>query len=105
RVANSWHEWRLGPVRMISHGQYAALGALAGMTGAGVLAGREAVPFLVLVALAALVGAGLWGQLLVGSPTLLRPFGYYGSVLGATAALAAATLLGADFWVLAGAMA
>jgi hypothetical protein len=105
RIANSWHTWRLGPVRIINHSLYALLGALVGMTGAGILAGRENIPFLALVGIAALVGAGLWGQLLVGSATLLRPFGYYGSVLGAAAGLAIATALGADFWIMAGAMA
>jgi len=100
-VANSWREWRLGPVRVINHGAYAGLAALLGVTGACLLAGRENIGFLVLVALCALVGAGLWGQLLVGSPTLLRPFGYYGGVLGGMVGLAAAVALGADFWVIA----
>jgi hypothetical protein len=105
RVANSWREWRLGPARVINHGAYAGLGALIGVTGAGVLVGREGVGFVAVVALCALLGAGLWGQLLVGSATLLRPFGYYGSVLGAGAGLAVAAALGADFWVLAAALA
>jgi membrane-associated phospholipid phosphatase len=105
RIANSWREWRLGPVRVINHGVYAGLGALVGVTGAGMLAGREQVPFLLVVALAAVVGAGLWGQALVGSATLLRPFGYYGSVLGAAAGWALAVALGADCWRLAAALA
>ncbi len=100
-VANSWHEWHWGPVRIINHGAYAGLAALVGMSGACWLAGRENVGFLSLVAVCAMVGAALWGQLLVGSPTLLRPFGYYGSVLGGMVGLAAAVALGAEFWVLA----
>ena len=37
-VANSWREWRVGPVRMMSHGFYAAAGSTAGR-GAGGLDG------------------------------------------------------------------
>jgi protein-S-isoprenylcysteine O-methyltransferase Ste14 len=105
RVANSWREWRWGPARVINHGAYAGLGAFIGVAGAGVLAGRANVGAVVVVALAALLGAGLWGQLLVGSRVLLRPFGYFGGVLGAAAGVAAAGMLGTDFWVLAAALA
>jgi protein-S-isoprenylcysteine O-methyltransferase Ste14 len=103
RVANSWRDWRLGPVRVINHGAYAGLAALIGVTGAGILAGRQSVGFVVGVAICGLLGACLWGQLLVGSPTLLRPFGYYGAVLGGAVGLVAASALGADFWVLSAA--
>ncbi len=105
RVANSWREWRIGPVRIISHGLYAGLGAALGVALAGSLTGPGHVPALAAVAVCALVGAGLWGQYFVGSPTLLRPFGYYGGVLGAAAGAEIAALLGADFWLLAGALA
>lgn len=104
RVANSWREWRFGPVRVINHGAYAGLGAMVGVAGASMLAGSESVGWIVLIAGCGLIGAGLWGQALVGSPTLLRPFGYYGSVLGAGAGLAAAAVGGADVRVLAGAL-
>lgn len=100
-VANSWHEWHVGPVRLINHGIYAGLAGLVGAIGAGILAGPKQVPFLVLAAVTAALGAALVGQLLVGSPTLLRPYGYYGSVLGTAAGLALAAALGADFWRLA----
>ena len=105
RVANSWREWHWGPARIINHGVYAGLGALVGVAGVGMLAGRENVGAVVVVALGALVGACLWGQLVVGSPLLLRPFGYYGGVLGAAAGVAAAVALGTDLWVIAAALA
>lgn len=104
-VANSWREWRVGPVRIINHGLYAGSGALVGVTGAGILAGAKHVPFLIGVALTAALGAALVGQLLVGSKTLLRPFGYFGCVLGSGTGLALAAALGADFWSLAAATA
>ena len=39
-------------------------------------------PSLAVVCRAVLVGAGVWAQLVEGSPALLRPFGYYGGVVG-----------------------
>src|SRR5207244_632862 len=58
-IANSWREWRWGPARIINHGMYAGLAALIGVAGAGVLSGRENVGAVVIVALCALLGAGL----------------------------------------------
>lgn len=105
RTANSWRDWRLGPVRIINYSAYAALGAFIGAGGAATLLGPHAAVPIAIVGLSALIGAGLWGQALVGSPTLLRPFGYYGCVIGAAAGLAAATFIGADPWRLAAAFA
>lgn len=104
RVANSWRDWRIGPVRVINHGAYAGLGAFIGVAGAGMLLPAREGVLVALVSLCALVGAGLWGQALVGSRTLLRPFGYYGSVLGAAVGLGLAAALGASFWPIAGAL-
>ena len=92
RVANSWREWRLGKVRIINHGAYAALGGAVGFTLGAACAGPRAFWPLVVVHFAGLIGAGLWAQSLEGSSKLSRPFGYYGSVL---AAIVAAILIGA----------
>ncbi len=85
RLANSWRAWRLGPVRIINHALYPGIGAWIGMLGAGWLSGDLAGCGL--VAAAALVGAGLWAQWVEGSPLLLRPFGFYGAILGGGAVL------------------
>ncbi len=82
RLANSWREWRIGPVRVISHGVWAGLAALVGLPLAGAAAGPDRFGAVALVALCALAGAGLWAQALEGSSKLLRPFGWYGGVLG-----------------------
>lgn len=105
RIANSWREWRFGPVRVISHAVYAgAAGALCfGITAA--LAAEQPLSATILVAGVGLLGAGIWAQLLESASGLMRPFGYYGGVLGAAAALAATPLLGADARVLLGALA
>ena len=83
RTANSWREWRVGPMRIINHGFYAGL---AGITGflifASILGPTNLVPTLV-ISFSALVTAAIWAQVVEGSDRLLRPFGYYGSVVGA----------------------
>ncbi|MEZ5418233.1 MAG: prolipoprotein diacylglyceryl transferase [Vicinamibacterales bacterium] len=91
RVANSWREWRVGPVRLINHAAWAAAAAGFGTLLAGMALGAqpEAVAW---VGLAILVGAGSWAQWLEGSTRLLRPFGWYGGVIGAVVgAVSAAT--------------
>lgn len=93
RLANSWREWRVGRVRVINYGLYAAAGAGTGVLVAGMASGAhpEAV---VWVAGCILVGAGAWAQWLEGSSRLLRPFGWYGGLAGAVAGLFSAALAG-----------
>jgi len=100
RVANSWREWDLGFVRMMSHGLYAAAGAFVGIIIVGMLAGNEQLPAIIFIALAAIVGAALWAQFVEGSPALLRPFGYYGGILGGCSAVALSPILGGERWLL-----
>ena len=95
RLANSWREWRIGRVRVISHGSFAAAAALVGFPVAACAAGPDNFAGVVLVAVCALAGAGLLAQALEGSPKLLRPFGWYGGVLGGVLGALAAGLLGA----------
>jgi hypothetical protein len=98
QLANSWRAWRLGPIRIISHGVYPGAAAAIALAGMGALAGPAALGGAIFVSASALVGAALWAQCVEGSPRLLRPFGYYGSVIGAmlgAAVLSAAGLPGA----------
>jgi protein-S-isoprenylcysteine O-methyltransferase Ste14 len=82
KIANSWLEWRIGPLRIINHGFYAGL---AGFTGfliiASILGPSSLVPTLVM-GIILLATAGIWAQVVEGSDRLLRPFGYYGAVFG-----------------------
>lgn len=105
RLANSWREATLGPVRLMSHGIYAGLGAAVGLTLAAALAGSQYLGWLVAMALIAALGAALWAQVVEGSPQLLRPYGYFGSVLGVIATAGVAGLAGADGWLLLAALA
>jgi protein-S-isoprenylcysteine O-methyltransferase Ste14 len=91
RLANSWGAWRVGPVRVISHGVFPGVAAAVAFVGMGALAGPAALGQAAVVAASALVGAALWAQWVEGSPRLLRPFGYYGAVIGAV--LGAAVLI------------
>lgn len=104
-VANSWREWRLGPVRFLSHGFFAALAAALGFALAATAAGPGPYPYIWLIAGCTLLGAGLWAQALEGSSKLLRPFGYYGAIIGGLVGVAMAGALGANVLLLLGAWA
>ena len=82
RLANSWHEWRLGSVRIINHGAYAATAAFAGIFIIEICLGSAAnvVPMTIFVF--GITGAALWAQWIEGSPILLRPLGFYGGLIG-----------------------
>ena len=86
RIANSWREWRLGPLRIINHGVYGGVGAFLIVAIAGTLMGPDHAGALVVTSAAALAGAGLWAQFVEGSPRLLRPFGFYGGLFAVMAA-------------------
>lgn len=99
-IANAWGEVSVGPVRLLSHGIFAALGAMTGALVAVQLAGPESAGWIIAITLAAVAGGGLWAQIVEGSPQLLRPYGYFGSVAGAVFASIAAAAAGADGWLL-----
>jgi membrane-associated phospholipid phosphatase len=81
-IANSWKEWRIGPLRIINHGGFAAAGVFVGILLIEACLGSEkrAIPIATFVG--GTVGAAIWAQIVEGSPTLLRPLGFYGGVLG-----------------------
>ncbi len=82
KAANSWHERRYGPIRIISHGIYGGLAGGIGLFGVTLLCGPSHWLSIGLLLISGIIGAALWAQLLEGSSLLLRPFGYYGGVLG-----------------------
>lgn len=93
-LANSWKEWRVGRVRIINHGVYAAAAAGIGLLVAGTALGREWYWAAIWVSCCILIGAGALAQWLEGSSQLLRPFGWYGGVLGGVLGGCIARLLG-----------
>ena len=93
-LGNDWKAWRIGPLRIMNHCVWAGAAGFVAVLLAGVSAAPQHLGWLVLVAAITLVGAALWAQWVEGSSALLRPFGYYGSILGGLAALALVALLG-----------
>jgi protein-S-isoprenylcysteine O-methyltransferase Ste14 len=98
-IANSWKEWRVGPMRIINHGAYAALAALLGVILIGALLGPGREWIAVSIFLCSTVGAALWAQWVEGSPALLRPMGFYGGMLGAAIGALPALFAGVDLWL------
>jgi len=100
RIANSWREWRIGSVRIINHGIYVGLGGTFGLWIAGSLVGSGHQTAVLVAGFAAVVGAALWAQYIEGSSQLLRPFGYYGGLLGGILGALVAPLFGASAWLI-----
>lgn len=99
RIANSWKEWRIGPVRIINHGAYAGAASFVGMLIIDTLLGAGSQLLTVSIFLCSIVGAAFWAQWVEGSPALLRPLGFYGGMAGAIIGTIPALWLGVNFWV------
>ncbi|MBS1529972.1 MAG: prolipoprotein diacylglyceryl transferase [Bacteroidetes bacterium] len=93
KIANSWLEWHWGPARLINHGLYAGAAGFTGMLIIESCLGKDHAFAGAFVAVSAIAGAALWAQVIEGSPRLLRPFGYYGSVLGGTVSILVVSLV------------
>ncbi len=100
RIANSWQEWHVGPVRIISHGMYVGLGGFIALAIGGILAGPGHEIAIAIAALLAVIGAALWAQFVEGSPQMLRPFGFYGGLLGGIVGALIAPLFHTNIWLL-----
>jgi len=96
RLANSWREWRLGPVRFIVHGVYAGAAGAVGIAVAGSAVGPEMEAAVAWVGVWVLVGAATYAQVLEGSSRLLRPFGWYGGLIGGFLGVLTAPALGGE---------
>jgi hypothetical protein len=81
-VANSRRDWLFfgGNFRIINHSLYAGLGGAVGVAVASYIMGNNIVSLLLL--LSGVIGAALFAQTWWGSKALLRPFGYWGAILG-----------------------
>jgi protein-S-isoprenylcysteine O-methyltransferase Ste14/membrane-associated phospholipid phosphatase len=100
RIANSWREWRIGRVRIINHGLYAAIGVFVGLSIVGTLVGPRYTASIMIIASCSLVTSALWAQLVEASPSLLRPYGWYGGLLGAIIGAFVVMPFGNSPWVL-----
>lgn len=100
RIANSWREWRFGAVRIINHGRYAGMAAFVGLSIVGTLIGPGQLGSMMVIAISIVIAAAVWAQLVEGSSSLLRPFGWYGGVIGAIIGALIAGAFGAKGWLL-----
>lgn len=100
KIANSWHEWVFGRVRVINHGFYIGLGAFSGILLAGILSGTANAWAILVFAFIVIVFSALWAQSIEGSEKLKRPFGYYGALVGIPFASLAVWVMGVNVWVI-----
>ncbi len=100
RLANSWKEWRFGSIRVINHGAYAGAGTFVGLSIIGYLLGTDALVATMIVAFSSLICAALWAQFIEGSPALLRPYGYYGGLIGGMFGCVIGHFTGTNIWLL-----
>ncbi|MBI2407443.1 MAG: prolipoprotein diacylglyceryl transferase [Gemmatimonadetes bacterium] len=98
RGANSWREWRVGPVRLMSHGLYIGLAVAVSLPVSIWLGGPDLLWWVFAISLVGAVAAALWAQLVEGSPQLLRPFGYFGGMIGVLLTVAVAAFTDHDAW-------
>jgi protein-S-isoprenylcysteine O-methyltransferase Ste14 len=82
-IANSWHEWDFGRVRILNHGIYVGIGAAVGYMIISSLSGERYFLSIFYISVLIVVSAGLWAQMIEGSPKLSRPYGFYGGLVGA----------------------
>jgi membrane-associated phospholipid phosphatase/protein-S-isoprenylcysteine O-methyltransferase Ste14 len=99
RIANSWKEWRIGPVRIINHGGFAAVAALVGIALIDAQLGPGRALLSASIFLCATAGAAFWAQWVEGSPALLRPMGFYGGMLGAAIGAVSALFFHVNLWI------
>lgn len=102
KIANSWHEWVFGKIRVINHGFYVGSGTFLGILLAGILVGDAYAWAILIFALVVIVFSALWAQIIEGSEKLKRPFGYYGALIGIIFASLAVWALGYNVWVIIG---
>jgi len=104
KIANSWQEWTFGPVRIINHGIYAGAGGLVGFGLAACLSGTGQVVNMVVFAFIVVITSGLWAQFIEGSEKLKRPFGFYGGLVGIIIGALVLKIMGAEVWIIIGAV-
>lgn len=100
RLANSWQEWEMGPVRILSHGAWAGLCAMVGLGVSLALVGMTHWVEMLLMMAVAILGAAVWAQVVEGSAQLLRPFGYFGGAFGAVGVAALLEVARGTGWLI-----
>lgn len=102
KIANSWHEWTFGKIRVINHGFYVGFGAFLGIFITGILVGDAYAWAILVFAVVVIIFSALWAQIIEGSEKLKRPYGYYGALVGIIFASFVVWLMGFNVWILIG---
>jgi phosphatidylglycerol:prolipoprotein diacylglycerol transferase len=81
-VANSRQDWLFfkGKFRIINHSIYSGMAATLGVGIFGYIVGNSFAALILTVCV--ILGSGIFAQFRWGSASLLRPFGYWGAILG-----------------------
>ena len=81
-VANSRHDWLFfkGKFRIVNHSIYSGLAGAVGVGIFGYITGNNLA--VLILAFCVILGAAGFAQFRWGSASLLRPFGYWGAILG-----------------------
>lgn len=85
KIANSWTAVHVGGMRIINHAVYPALAAFVGVMITGQFI-HDAFS-IAIIAICSMLGAIAWGQWIEGGVQMLRPLGYFGSILGGIAGI------------------
>ena len=104
-LANSFRERRFGRIRILNHALYAFLSGFLCLSLVLALLGADRGIWAFCMLLFALIVAALWGQRVEGASELQRPYGYFGSLIGAIAGNAILWALGLSYWLLLAAFA
>jgi prolipoprotein diacylglyceryltransferase/protein-S-isoprenylcysteine O-methyltransferase Ste14 len=107
KAANCWRESDFGSVRILHIGWLAALPAFGGAALTVVLLGPGFAVMTVWAFLFMLIGSALWAQIIEGSPTVSRPYGFFGAVAAIVifALIAAPLAFNTSPWAVLGAFA
>jgi hypothetical protein len=94
RTANHWSEWRVGRLRILGYGWWAALACFVALSLVSAVMGPGKLGLIYSTAAFGLLGAFLWARLCERPARDMRPFGFYGGLFGIWAAAAASPLVG-----------
>lgn len=102
-LGNSLKTYRIGIVRIFNHAIYSFFAGFIGIALVACFLDEKMLWAVTWVGFMTLLGGALWAQLIEGSSRLLRPFGYFGSIIGGSIGALCAPLFGAEILpVLAG---
>lgn len=99
-IANSWQEWTIGKLKILSHGFYVGAGIFLGMVSASMLVGKEYSWAILIFTIVILISSLFWTKVIERGKKFKRPFGYYGALIGSIFAAIILYLIGYNVWLI-----